>query len=575
MKKHIYLILLSIGIVCAETLFEVKDSLNNTVFDVSTDGVAIMNLGDTLMVISTKEIKAVIDDSKALSRKFSVSTTSAKKGLYTDLFDVSLGSATMREGSGLRYTNFGPKNIFIGSQAGNSITDGMNNLFFGNKAGYNTLGNFDEQNLEAGDNNVFIGLESGYSNTEGHGNIFTGYRSGYLNQTGSLNVYIGDKSGYSTTADQNTFVGNETGYSTSAGAGNSFFGCQAGKYCDEGDYNTFIGKTSGVFSDGSYNTFIGSGSGENNSAGSNNTHVGFFAGNSSSGSGCVFLGNAAGAMESQSNKLYIENSNSANPLIWGDFGTDMVKINGHFGVGVAPDANYGINVVDDYIGLRSYANTTGTYSYGIYGQADNATSQNVGIAGFAYGGGTSTNIGIYGYGNGGSSYWAGYFQGNINVTGTVIKSADKFRIDHPLDPENKYLNHSSVSSDEMKNIYDGIVVLDGYGKAVVVLPDWFEAMNSEYRYQMTAIGSPGPNLFVSKEVSNNSFEIAGGTPGMKVSWMITGTRNDNFAKANHIQIEEEKSSREKGYYINPEVFGMPAEKGIRSLYEKELELNQK
>lgn len=288
------------------------------------------------------------------------------------------------------------------------------------------------------------------------------------------------------------------------------------------------------------------------------------------------MGNAAGALESQSNKLYIDNTSTTLPLIYGDFGTNMLTINGKMGIQAVPSSSYGLYVYDGNTAILSAATTSSSANVtAVYAYSAGSTTQNLGINTCALNGGSSENIGIYSYAAGGLSNWAGYFEGSINVTGSVVKSADKLRIDHPLDPENKYLNHSSVSSDEMKNIYDGIVVLDGSGKAIVVLPDWFEAMNSEYRYQMTAISAPGPNLFISKEVSDNSFEISGGTPGMKVSWMITGIRNDNFAKANHIRIEEEKSSKEKGYYINPDVFGMPAEKGIRSLYEKELELNQK
>jgi hypothetical protein len=56
-------------------------------------------------------------------------------------------------------------------------------------------------------------------------------------------------------------------------------------------------------------------------------------------------------------------------------------------------------------------------------------------------------------------------------------------------------------------------------------------------YSLTAIGAPAPNLYIAQEVTNNSFEIAGGAPGMKVSWQVTGIRQDAFAKANPLKVE--------------------------------------
>ena len=95
-----------------------------------------------------------------------------------------------------------------------------------------------------------------------------------------------------------------------------------------------------------------------------------------------------------------------------------------------------------------------------------------------------------------SDGYAGYFQGNVNVTGTVAKAGGSFKIDHPLDPENKYLYHSFVESPDMMNVYNGNVMLDGSGNATVELPEYFESLNREFRYQLTPIGAPGPMLYV-------------------------------------------------------------------------------
>ena len=143
------------------------------------------------------------------------------------------------------------------------------------------------------------------------------------------------------------------------------------------------------------------------------------------------------------------------------------------------------------------------------------------------------------------------------IVGSISKSSGSFRIDHPLDPANKYLYHSFVESPDMKNVYDGVAVLNAGGEATVELPDWFDALNKDFRYQLTAIGAPGPNLYIASEISNNSFKIAGGTAGMKVSWQITGIRDDAYARAYRIKVEENKNDDEIGKYLHPEVHGLP------------------
>jgi hypothetical protein len=143
--------------------------------------------------------------------------------------------------------------------------------------------------------------------------------------------------------------------------------------------------------------------------------------------------------------------------------------------------------------------------------------------------------------------------GSVNVTGNVNKSGGNFKIDHPLDPANKYLYHSFVESPDMMNIYNGVIVLDKRGKAVVQLPDYFEALNQDFRYQLTAVGAPGPNLFVASEIKGNQFAIAGGKPGAKVSWQVTGIRHDAYADAHRTIVEEDKG-KERGTYMHPELF---------------------
>jgi hypothetical protein len=155
---------------------------------------------------------------------------------------------------------------------------------------------------------------------------------------------------------------------------------------------------------------------------------------------------------------------------------------------------------------------------------------------------------------------AGGFDGDVEITGSLSKGGGGFKIDHPLDPTNKYLQHSFVESPDMKNVYDGVVTLDANGSAAVQLPDWFEALNRDFRYQLTPIGGPAPNLHIAAEVTDNRFEIAGGPAGLKVSWQVTGIRQDPFANANRIQVELPKTPEEAGMYRHPAPHGQPESK---------------
>jgi len=143
--------------------------------------------------------------------------------------------------------------------------------------------------------------------------------------------------------------------------------------------------------------------------------------------------------------------------------------------------------------------------------------------------------------------------GNLNVTGALFKGAGSFRIDHPLDPTNKYLSHSFVESPDMMNIYNGNIVTDANGEARIELPDYFEALNVDFRYQLTVIGSPA-NAYILKEIENNSFRIKTTQPAVKVSWQVTGIRNDPYAVKHPILVEEVKPPEEQGTYLHGDAY---------------------
>jgi hypothetical protein len=179
----------------------------------------------------------------------------------------------------------------------------------------------------------------------------------------------------------------------------------------------------------------------------------------------------------------------------------------------------------------------------------------------AQSGGTD-GVAVFGWGKEGAK--AGIFQGDVEVRGnlTVVNGNKPFKIDHPLYPQDKYLLHNAVEAPERKNVYDGIAQLDEDGTTSVDLPEWIEALNGDFRYQLTAVGGSAPNLHVAEEISGNRFKIAGGEGGMKVCWQVTGTRKDPWAAANPFVVEEEKLQEERGRYLDPALYDAPEEQII-------------
>ena len=228
-----------------------------------------------------------------------------------------------------------------------------------------------------------------------------------------------------------------------------------------------------------------------------------------------------------------------------------------------------------------FGQSSGTSGNGVFGYASASSGSTIGVVGFVesptgtagrfvanagsglilqgVSGSSGTNVVFTVDASGNGSY-----AGNLSVTGNLTKGSGSFKIDHPLDPANKYLEHSFVESPDMMNIYNGVVVLDSKGEASVNLPEYFQALNSDFRYQLTAMGAPGPNLYIAEEISRNQFRVAGGKPGSKVSWQVTGVRQDAYAKAHRIKVEEDKPAQERGHYLHPELFGETQKEAIGS-----------
>jgi hypothetical protein len=260
---------------------------------------------------------------------------------------------------------------------------------------------------------------------------------------------------------------------------------------------------------------------------------------------------------------------------------------GDSGTGVYAIASSNMSSAETYGG---YFESNASNGRGVYAKTIGATG--IAVSGIASYTGSGTNYGgyfeakassgraVYGIASGnfgraimgvaGSpGSYAGYFSGNVNVTGTLSKGGGSFKIDHPLDPTNKNLYHSFVESPDMMNIYNGNVVTDNNGVAKVELPEWFEALNKDFRYQLTVIGEFAQAI-VAEKIYNNQFVINTDKPNIEVSWQITGIRHDAFAIANRIPVEEMKRPEERGKYIHPEAFGQPKTAGVD--YDEELEI---
>jgi len=262
---------------------------------------------------------------------------------------------------------------------------------------------------------------------------------------------------------------------------------------------------------------------------------------------------------------------------------------GVYGTSDSSDGVHGVNLTSGCDGILG-SSGAGVFGggcgavTGVNGRADSgtgvlgqATGIGVGVKGTAGGNnGTgvegSADVGTNAWGVAGfsSSGFAGYFGGKVLVTGDLnVNGTKNFKIDHPLDPANAYLVHASVESSEVLDVYSGNVMLDDYGEAWVQLPSWFEALNRDYRYQLTGIGAASV-LYIADEIKNDRFRIAGGRPGMKVSWQVTAVRNDRRMQLHPFKVVRPKATEERGHYLCPECYGKAREAGVEWVHHPRL-----
>lgn len=212
---------------------------------------------------------------------------------------ITAGTEHFNMNSGrLQVLNTG-RSIFIGEDAGvnDDLTDNRN-LFIGYHAG--------KENVSGGDNTA-IGNWSLDANTTGHTNTAIGGSSLTQNVSGEYNVGVGAGALFTNaTGNSNTAVGTEA--------------------------------LANVFS-GGRNTAIGHGAlGQISTSSHRNVAIGYEAGYMAGGTRNILIGNEAGRDMTGSGKLYIENTDSESPLIYGEFDNDLIGINGNLGVGTMSPA---------------------------------------------------------------------------------------------------------------------------------------------------------------------------------------------------------------------------------------------
>jgi hypothetical protein len=294
---------------------------------------------------------------------------------------------------------------------------------------------------------------------------------------------------------------------------------------------------------------------------------GFATSNSASSYGVEGLLASTSPGSSSAGVAGFSNSVGANgPGVWGSHGAGNGRAPGVLGETFSSAANAA--------GVSGKINSSADYSGGVRGENSNTACCGFGVVGFHAGQG----IGIGGYAPNGfgvfgwsPNNWAAYFDGavevvhDLHVNGTVFKGAGAFRIDNPLDPGHSYLQHSFVESPKMMNVYDGNVTTDAKGFATVQLAKWFQALNKDFRYQLTIVGSRGWRARVVKEIAHNRFTIQTDVAKVKVSWQVTGVRHDPYANAHRIQVVVPKEGSADGKYLHPGLYGQPQSKGETSL----------
>lgn len=299
---------------------------------------------------------------------------------------------------------------------------------------------------------------------------------------------------------------------------------------------------------------------------------------SASTNATVLTANNTSTTSTASQVIYAHSSTSGMPyVIFAEGATNGVLGKSYVanGIGIYGQAVYNVGSTG---GIGVYGQVPSVGGTGVVGENTNGSGAGTGVRGIASGFGVygTGSTGVYGSGTTGvygsttaSGGYGLYSNGDAWVSGYLYKQGGGFIIDHPTDPENKFLNHCFVESPEMMNLYRGRGVFDAKGESVISLPTYFEAANENPEYILTALGASMPNMYVSQEIVNGKFKVSGGLTGNSFSWQVSAARSDKWAKANHPGVEINKKPEQRGLFINPELHGHDRSKNINAISREE------
>jgi trimeric autotransporter adhesin len=393
----------------------------------------------------------------------------------------------------------------------------------------------------------------------------------FLSDSGATtNTFVGGGAGgtgeVSGSSDSNTGVGNGALASNKTGINNTATGASALQAATSASYNSAFGVQALNFElTGGSNTAVGYASGFTDQSGAFNTFIGANADASTTNlTHATAIG--AGAIVGESNAIVLGGTGQSAVNVGIGTTTPISALELSSGIdttALSSAPNPSLTLTNTAGGLNSRVsidfNTSARSSAGTYNPGASIVAED--------GGAFQDFLVFYTNNQTADRPNAGLFKtmviapdGSVTITndltvkGTVTKMGGSFKIDDPIDPGAKYLSHSFVESPDMMNIYNGNVVTNAKGYAMVTMPAWFEALNRDFRYQLTPVGQFSQAMIAS-EIKDRKFIIRTSKPHVKVSWMVTGIRQDAWANAHRIPTEEEKPANEQGHYLHPELFG--------------------
>jgi hypothetical protein len=483
--------------------------------------------------------------------------------ITTGLYNSAMGVNALAD------NNEGHRNSAMGNLALSANTTGYNNSAMGSGAllsnttgfGNSAMGSLALYANEIGNYNSAMGLSALSYNTTGHDNVGLGYRANQWNQEGSRNTIIGSQAGRGTPNHDKS--------------GNVFLGYKAG-YNEIGDNKLYIANDSadanvliyGDFSTGDVGIGTTSPDAKLDVAGTVNATA--FVGDGSGLTGIatgdfdwtisdsnmysIPSGNVGIGTTSPSAKLEVVGDvNGSGSVLWWE---QAIILGTHTGLGIGVKGEHEYSGNSGYLGTPDYGvygdHNSGTYGYigsyncGVYGSNRNSGDRGyLGLIGSGVSGWSDSSYGVEGYspygygvhgssGNGYAVYgsclnggWAGYFVGDVHVTGALSAGGTKpFIQPHPKDPSREIV-YIAAEAPEAVVLHRGTGHLKE-GVAVIELPEHFGlvAADEGIQVQVTPRSADTFGLAVVQRSREEIVvkELKNGRSNFEFDYFVTGVR---------------------------------------------------